>query len=318
MTIAMAAMATALVSCSDDDDDDDSTTDNTTDNTPDVTAITADFNTSAHALGESVSYPGGRDGCSSCHCKSGFAELISSGSYSTSASDDPQPIDCNSCHKDDGSYDLVTTAAVELQVSGETIDLGESSNICASCHQAKATSPMITDPNASGTFIAAYDTLSSTHWSPHHGTQASVLTANDGLEISGSVSYSGTTVHKSAGCNTCHKAASETSGVGGHTFNVADESGTMNEAACSSCHSSDIDASTLMTEVEGLLSSLESKMASAGVTTDGHIDIENYDLTVKQAAAYWNYILITDDGSKGVHNPSYTKALLQNSIEVFN
>jgi hypothetical protein len=35
-----------------------------------------------------------------------------------------------------------------------------------------------------------------------------------------------------------------------------------------------------------------------------------------EAAALWNYILIAiEDGSHGVHNPAYTKALLQASID---
>ena len=37
-------------------------------------------------------------------------------------------------------------------------------------------------------------------------------------------------------------------------------------------------------------------------------------LTEVQARASWNYWLIFKDGSLGVHNPRYTRALLRNSI----
>jgi hypothetical protein len=36
------------------------------------------------------------------------------------------------------------------------------------------------------------------------------------------------------------------------------------------------------------------------------------------AQAIWNYKTLIEDQSKGVHNPGYTKALLQNSIEALN
>ena len=35
-----------------------------------------------------------------------------------------------------------------------------------------------------------------------------------------------------------------------------------------------------------------------------------------QVQAVWNYRTLLEDKSKGVHNPGYTKALLNNSIEV--
>lgn len=37
--------------------------------------------------------------------------------------------------------------------------------------------------------------------------------------------------------------------------------------------------------------------------------------TVEQAQAAWNYMTLLEDQSKGIHNPDYAKALLQNSIE---
>jgi len=57
-----------------------------------------------------------------------------------------------------------------------------------------------------------------------------------------------------------------------------------------------------------------------GIVHDGHAYLGSYGFGVnwpyETAQAAWNYILITqEDMSKGVHNPAYATALLQNSIE---
>lgn len=36
---------------------------------------------------------------------------------------------------------------------------------------------------------------------------------------------------------------------------------------------------------------------------------------IKTVRAAWNYILVKYDGSKGVHNPTYTRALLLATVE---
>ena len=64
-----------------------------------------------------------------------------------------------------------------------------------------------------------------------------------------------------------------------------------------------------MTNLAGLLEDI-------GIVHEGHPVVGTYTLT--QAEAAWNYLLIMEDSSNGVHNPSYTKALIKNSIEVLN
>ena len=36
---------------------------------------------------------------------------------------------------------------------------------------------------------------------------------------------------------------------------------------------------------------------------------------LKEAQAAWNFALLREDRSKGIHNPNYAKALIANSIE---
>jgi hypothetical protein len=39
------------------------------------------------------------------------------------------------------------------------------------------------------------------------------------------------------------------------------------------------------------------------------------DFPLKYSQAYWNYLLVSGDEGRGVHNPLYVMALIQNSIE---
>jgi hypothetical protein len=39
---------------------------------------------------------------------------------------------------------------------------------------------------------------------------------------------------------------------------------------------------------------------------------------IEEAEAAWNYILLMEDSSMGIHNPGYARALVQNSIEALS
>lgn len=54
---------------------------------------------------------------------------------------------------------------------------------------------------------------------------------------------------------------------------------------------------------------------ASGTTTATTWYQSRTDFPLKYVQAYWNYKLITGDEGKGVHNPLYTMALIQNSIE---
>ena len=90
------------------------------------------------------------------------------------------------------------------------------------------------------------------------------------------------------------------------------------ETACVVCHQNGIPG-----EVTGLaenMETLEGLLIAEGLleVVDGEVDIVSGDYEVLPAQALWNYILILEDSSKGVHNPKYAKALIQNSIEALN
>jgi hypothetical protein len=280
-------------------------------------SIQMQYAASGHAAGEYVGYAGGRNGCAKCHSDQGFVETQFTGLDTTAADIAlPQPIGCKTCHDEHYTFDqgnegpdyaLRTNGPVTLLMDEtKTIDFEGPSNLCANCHQPRRSGP--TD-DGTGDF-----TITSTHWGPHHGPQSTILEGIGGYEIAGSASYpTSYSAHRtSTSCNSCHMPeAAEANTTGSHTF-------TPNLNSCTTCHSSatDFNVGSVQTEVEGLLEELAAAMTTAGMMVDGEIVPETY--TVDQAGAYYNYATIVDDRSMGVHNPQYIKALLQNSIEVFN
>jgi len=290
-------------------------------NTDVLSAKIAQASNSAHMSGETFARADAD--CAPCHTSQGFAEVMMTGEMETSAAiSNPAPIGCKTCHKIHQNYDttdyaLITTDPVTLWANQETIDIGDG-NLCASCHQPRIADPM---PVVGGSNVS----ITSPYWGPHHGTQSAVIAGTTGYEISGTASYPSGNPHKSAGCNTCHMAEPYGNMAGGHTFSMTYEShGSETElvAGCNVCHSSleEFDYNDVMTDVESLLTDLETELVNAGIydAATGRPDVSfgsSLDLTADEAGALYNYLMIHEDRSMGIHNPGYTKALLQNSIE---
>jgi hypothetical protein len=106
-------------------------------------------------------------------------------------------------------------------------------------------------------------------------------------------------------CVACHLGEDDN-----HTFAPA-------VAACQECHSGleAFDDTGLQTEVAEQLEQLAGLLAAAGLwdAEEDHPVVGVYPAA--QAQALWNYIYIShEDESLGVHNPAYTKALLESSL----
>lgn len=277
----------------------------------------AQYEKSGHAMGANVAYAGGRKGCATCHSHEGFVETQHTG-MDTTAADVPIPtaIGCETCHSghsyfdggDDPDMALRTTEGVGLIMFGDesSIDFGSNSNLCVNCHQPRRIGPQDSDLDEDGNFY-----ISSSHWGPHHGPQATYVQGIGAYEASGSESYpaAGSSTHATAGgCVMCHMGDVE-SAEGGHTFNPT-------VASCTECHAdaTDLDINGLQTEVHELLVELEGILKAKGVVDDeGHV-IAKLSHPIDLAGAYYNYIGIEEDRSLGVHNPAYIKAVLKNTI----
>ena len=259
---------------------------------------------SVHGSGEAY-VRGSSASCAGCHSGGGFSARVAAGLAPDEVEEgDPHPTrqDCRACHQIHTSYTgedfaLETTDPVEFYaIEGATYDGGEG-NLCASCHQPRRAFPEAVDGQVE---------ITSTHWGPHHGGQGSMLLGVAGAgDVTGEPSKHATGVEDT--CVACHMGADRV-----HTFEPQ-------ISTCLECHSDveNFDINGVQTEVRALVDELEEVLIARGLLDEeGHPAVQFVDEL--EGAALWNWIYIAhEDGSYGVHNPSYTKDLLEWSLAVF-
>lgn len=261
----------------------------------------ASWSESVHGSGGAF-VRGTSSSCAGCHSGGAFSEMVAAGlNASTVEAGDPNPTrqECRTCHQIHETYSsedwsLETTDPVELfAFDGVTFDGGEG-NLCANCHQPRRQIDEAVDGEIE---------VTSTHWGPHHGPQSAMLMGMAGAGVEGTPSSHYNLVEGT--CVTCHlgEAAS-------HTFEP-------NVETCTACHADaeSFDINGTRTEVQAQLDELEELLIGAGLLDEeGHPAVES--VPEDQAAALWNWIFIAhEDKSIGVHNPAYTRALLEFSLE---
>ncbi|NQV08027.1 hypothetical protein HQ535_15935 [bacterium] len=267
---------------------------------------------SLHGTGEAY-VRGGSASCAGCHSGGAFSTMVAAGLTPEEVeAGDPNPTrqDCRTCHEIHTSYTgadwaLSTVDPVVLYAfEGETFDGGEG-NLCATCHQPR---------RAIAEAVDGMIEVTSTHWGPHHGPQSSMLLGLGGAgDVSGNVAAHASMVEDT--CVSCHLGEGAS-----HTFEPSTDS-------CLACHADaeNFDINGLQTEVQGMVAELQAALVAAGMLTeevvvDGLV-IEGSEPVVgaypaAEAAALWNWIYVAhEDKSLGVHNPSYTKALLQAGLD---
>ena len=274
-----------------------------------ITGPETSYSTSVHATGIAFGIAASRSTCTGCHTGVGFSERIAAGQTNpdlwTTTYANPTRIDCRACHqvhttytKDD--FALETTAAVHLYAfTGVTFD-GGMGNLCANCHQPRT---VITAPAADGTI-----NVSSTHWGPHHGPQASMM-----LGVGGAGTVTGTPSPHYANvpdtCVGCH--------MGGDSVNHTLVPSVT--TTCVTCHpgATDYNMNGAQTALEAKIATLKADLTTAGLLDkDGNIVVGNYPEA--KANALWNYILVAiEDKSNGVHNMPYAEALIDDSLAAF-
>ena len=264
-----------------------------------ITGKAAAWDESLHGTGEAY-VRGTSAGCAGCHSGGAFSAMVAAGQNPSEVeTGDPDPTrqDCRACHAIHTSYTgadwaLETTSPVELYAfEGVTYDGGEG-NLCATCHQ-----PRRAFEAADG--IVNWD---SSHYGPHHGPQSAMLLGTGGAGEEGKPA-----AHYAVEdtCVSCHLGEGAN-----HTFEPS-------VAACTGCHvdAEDLDINGTQTEVEGMLAELKEALIAKGMLTEEDESVVG-EYPEAEGAALWNYIFIAhEDKSMGAHNPSYTKALLEASIE---
>jgi hypothetical protein len=298
-------------------------------NTTDLVAKQVQWASSRHATG--LNFERSTKDCAPCHTSQGFIEVVETGALTTAADvQNPVGQNCRTCHTIHTKYDasdwaLRKTDATKLQLTGTTADF-KRGNVCAQCHQARtATLP---DPATQETFE-----VTNVRWGPHHSTAANILAKSGAIEMAGSVEYKDTKHLQfvSKGCVSCHMANAYGAQAGGHSMWMSYDyhgSEVDNVAACTGCHDGlkkFDDKNQIITNTTAKLTELRNLLASKNILdTTASYGVYSSDILKKGtypsklAAAAWNYLLVASDGSRGVHNPGYIKAILQNSIEAAN
>jgi len=310
-----------------------------------MATINAQWAGTLHASG--TSWARGTSGtCAKCHSTQGFYATMETAKFTVANPPmTPESAGCKTCHNShlnlafDGSEIAVpfsTTAKVYLlydntlldvePTSGaKTVDFGNSSNLCTNCHQPRTNDffPVVysaTDATQTTTY-----NVTSYHWGPHYGTQSVILAGIAAYEIPGTVEYSSSPHKDMASCADCHMGEAVGS-EGGHTFKPTVEN-------CKGCHPSAVNFNynARQTEIEGLLEELAHNLQTlkllgpdddlhalpvAGRTINSVVyPGKGSNWTKTELGLVYNYLVAHYEGSHGVHNYIYTKALLQNSIE---
>lgn len=274
----------------------------------------AQFHRSAHGSGDSYER-GSNKSCAGCHGSEAAKSRIEAGLMPHAPSIEGvlnvSPYTCRTCHAIHTDFTLKDfsvigdEAPVELEKTGTKFD-GGAGNLCASCHQIRNDLPAATN----GEIV-----IESSRFGPHHGVEAQMLLGEGGLGIR---SRAGVHYKEVADtCVDCHMGpvAKENENdplpylARNHTFEPQ-------AAYCTSCHKDlkDLDYKSVQTDVQALLDEVKGLLLTNGIM-DNAEGMENRAVpgTYPEAVAnaMWNYMVVLEDGSKGVHHPDWAKELLE-------
>jgi hypothetical protein len=258
---------------------------------------------SVHGTGEAY-VRGTSASCAGCHSGNAFQERIAAGldpDEVTEGDSEPTRQDCRACHQIHSTYTMQDFAlrsekAVKLfAIDGATFSGGEG-NLCVNCHQPRRDAPVAVNGMITGI---------STHWGPHHGPQSAMILGIGGAGVTGSPSG-----HYRAVPNTC---------VDCHMGDGRDHTFEPDLATCQKCHvdATSFDVDDVQTDIEALIDQLGARLVDYGLinenSEDGHPMVSS--APEDQGIALWNWLYVAhEDGSKGVHNADYTRALLEEGL----
>jgi len=283
-------------------------------------AIQSEYAGSGHGIGAYVAYTSGagRAACVRCHTHEGFVyflEEVPNADHSGNpavATDiyNATKIGCETCHSNHGSLEdsleppIKTVAPVTAIADASVINFENNSNLCANCHQSResyATAEAVDSVKVGGVMVAVADGnvgVSSSRTGPHHGPQGNMLMGTLGYGTSSKATHSG------LGCTACHMGESDGS-EGGHTFKPGLEN-------CKTCHSdiTDFDYHGKQTDFDTRMVAIRAKLVEKGIIVDATDLAVVGQYPLGEFKAYWNWVSLKEDKSKGVHNPAYSNTML--------
>lgn len=280
--------------------------------------------------------------------KGGFISQLLGKNYLNST-----PPNCFTCHSPHlrGNFTMRDTNSVKIKsfvatAPDLTVNMGQS-NMCLKCHATRETSPMTPVPDPTKTAATDSIVITSSRFYPHYGVQGQMLLGKGGFEFAGytypSSPHTSLALGKNIQCSNCHMAEPQVivegkSVAGGHTLKIGyfssltDTVGSLNVAGCrtSGCHA-DITANTMtrtnfknyrtaQKDVSTGLDTLKALLIKKGWLVSSTLLANastSKPLVIKpayKAGALFNFFFIEHEGSHGIHNTKYAKAVLDASI----
>ena len=291
---------------------------------------TAEWNNSMHAV--TTTDPAGNATCVGCHTSFGFIGRMTG---ATNVNTAYSAINCQTCHEPHGQTQPSTAAHLirndnpVILADGTTVSNAGEGALCMNCHQSRQ--------NAA---TYASTTPGSAHFGPHEGPQADMLEGANGYTYGKIIPSSAHAFVTTNTCVECHMQATVATDpaflqAGGHTFKpsftpAGSTTPVQLVGACQSCHGPEITTFNfplfdyngdgvidgVQTEVQKLLDQLSSMLPpGTGPQTSLNIDAT---WTQPQLEAAYNWLYVTNDGSRGIHNTAYAVGLLKASIDDLN
>jgi hypothetical protein len=280
---------------------------------------------SVHAV--TTTDPVGNATCVGCHTGTGFTARMNGATITDTTY---HSIDCYACHEPHGltapandSHLIRNMASTTLADGTKVTSTGEGI-LCMQCHQARV---------AAMTYVPS--TAGSAHFGPHEGPQADMLMGTNGYTYGETIPSS---AHQYVVTNTCIDCHMQTVAstdpaflnAGDHTFSTtyapAGKPAEDLVGACQTCHGPEVTQfdfplfdyngdgviDGVQTEVQKMLDQLSTMLPpNNSVKTSLTIDST---WTRPQLEAAYNWLFVTNDGSRGIHNTAYAVGLLKISI----
>jgi hypothetical protein len=279
------------------------------------------------AVADSLRFTTASD-CNRCHDGQTYIEYTkNTKGHINSSSADQVVLGCPTCHDPHGNSNQYTLRnslpGSDTLGSGDHYTLGNG-HICLDCHKSRRTA---------STYVLTKVTSST--WGPHVSTQGDVLLGKNAANF-GTPYVSGSHKNITDGCAGCHMYTTTDTGtvtrdkVGGHSMNMNYAATNYNFVApCQGCHPGvtkfsdfmapeDFDGNGLIEswqkEVKGVLRKLVLALPHTNDSTINWQLIAADSNNVNKRKAFYNYQLIYNDKSMGLHNPFYTIQVLFASI----
>jgi hypothetical protein len=265
--------------------------------------------------------------CQACHTSEGFVRANDPAFADYEFGEQVSFIGCVTCHdphqgETDGGniHQLRNLSPVEVAYAPGTAP-GEPSvprmegygtgQLCAQCHHARRSTS-----NVEGQIADGY-----AHFGPHGSPQMDMFIGAGCFEIPG-FTYDGSHVHQTAvtdACVKCHMVREtflhgEITEHAFHTFQP-------DPGNCVDCHGTlpDFDYNGVQTEITGQMDTLAQALGYTDLADFlANWDSQDPSVLVWQREAAYALVFVNNDGSLGVHNPKYTRDLLQNAIDHVN